>query len=137
MAAKKLKLPIDVTIGGVRRHVVHMTTKIPHVWTELETLPDGRARLVHHVGKLLLDGQTPTKLIEKPRPCSICKTPTYTTTMRGRPIHDTCEGWGNVMPDELEAQVIFGIAVDLNATIITRTDDNRPKEPRHAHRHAA
>jgi hypothetical protein len=124
--ASKAKLPIDVTVGGVRRHVVHMTTKTPYVWTEQE--PSGR--LVHHVGKLLLDGQTPTKTIDPPRPCSVCKTPTVTTTMRGRPIHDTCEGWGNVMPDELEAQVIFGIAVDLGASVITTTTHTpvTPKE---------
>lgn len=127
----KPKLPIDVTVGGVRRHVVHMDTK---TWTEQETTGDGGVRLVHHVGKLLLDGQTPTKLIETPRPCSVCKNPTITTTMRGRPIHDTCEGWGNVLPDELEAQVVFEVAVQLGASVITH---DTTKETRDAPRHAA
>lgn len=122
------KLPLDVTIGGIRRHVVHMS---PKTWTEQE--PSGR--LVHHVGKLLLDGQTPTKWIEAPRPCSVCKTPTHTTTMRGRPIHDTCEGWGNVMPDELEAMVVFHVALDLGAQVITHNDTR--KENRDAPRRAA
>lgn len=116
--AKKQKVPFMVTVGGVRRRVVHMTNQ---TWTEQES----SGRLVHHMGKLLLEGQTPTKLIDKPRPCSKCKQPTITTTMRGRPIHDTCEGWLNVMPDELEAQVIFGIAVDLGATIVTPKEDQR------------
>jgi hypothetical protein len=130
--ARKPKLPIDVTVGGVRRHVVHMDTK---TWTEQEA----SGRLVHHVGKLLLDGPTPTKFIETPRPCTVCKSPTYTTTMLGRPIHDACEGWTNVMPDDVEARALFEAAVALGVKeVVHHYRHDTPKEnrddrrPRHA-----
>lgn len=115
-------LPMTLTVAGTRRHIVGMNAE---VWTERE--PSGR--LVHHVGQLLLNGQTPTKLIAKPRKCSVCKGPTYTTTTGGRPIHDMCEGLLNILPDDLAARVIFGVAVDLGASILT---DSPTKEARRA-----
>lgn len=112
MSRRRPKLPITLTIDGRRRHIIAIEKTY---WTERE--PSGR--LVHHVGKVLLDGQPEVKLIEKPRKCGRCKGDTFTTTKLGRPIHDTCEGWLNVLPDDLNAQVIFGVAVDLGATILT------------------
>lgn len=125
MSRRKPKLPMAITVEGARRLVVGIEKDR---WIERE--PSGR--LVHHVGKLLLDGQSPSKWIDEPRKCSRCKQLTHTTTKLGRPIHDTCEGWLNVMPDELAAQVIFGVAVDLGAQIIF----DSPKET-HRDRRAA
>lgn len=107
----KPELPRTVTIDGVRHRVVHESTT---TWTE--QLPDGR--LVHHPGKILA-GQTVGRWLDTPKPCTVCKQPSWTATPRGRSHHDTCEGWLHVLPDDIEAQVIFGVAADLGADILT------------------
>lgn len=124
--ARKSK-PITVTIGGRRRHIVH---RAPAFWTE--QLADGQ--LVHHAGKFQLD-QPQAKWLATPKPCSRCKQPCQTATPLGRAVHDSCEGYLNVLPDEIEAQIIFGVAVDLGAQLITGIP-NPSKEIRHV-RHAA
>lgn len=127
MAAKKPKLPYTVMIDGVRHKVVHeITTMDGPVWTE--QLPSGQ--LVHHAGKILT-GQTVGKWLDKPRPCSRCKQPCQTTTPLGRPVHDTCEGWLHILPDDLEAQIVFGVAADLGASMLTPATPAR-KETRRA-----
>lgn len=136
--ARKPKLPIDVTVDGVRRHVVHMTTTMTGAtWTEQEITPDGHVRLVHHVGKLLLDGPTETRWIDTPRPCTKCKQPTQTTTTLGRPIHDTCEGWLNVMPDDVAAKALFEAALELGVKEIVHHNHPTKETVRDRDRRAA
>lgn len=119
--AARTQGPRTAVLDGVRRHVVATSTT---TWTE--QLPTGQ--LVHHVGKLL-DGQTVGKWLAEPKPCTRCKQPCQTATPRGRAVHDTCEGWTNVLTDELYAQVVFGVAADLGAAILT---DTPPQETRRA-----
>lgn len=112
--APRPKLPLTVTVDGRARHVIATT---PKVWTEQE--PSGRLR--HHVGKLLLDGQAPSKVLDKPKPCTRCKQPSWAATALGRARHDACEGWTSVLPDEAFARVIFGVAADLGAALVIST----------------
>lgn len=108
---------------GQRVRVVYTA---PQFWTELTD--DGR--LVHHAGKLV-EKPTPGKWLDVPKPCSVCKQPCQTTTPRGRAVHDSCEGWTNVLTDELNAQVIFEVAAALNAQVGPSTDTTyAPKEIR-------
>lgn len=118
--ATKPELPLTVAVGGKRRDVVAMTTK---VWTERE--PSGR--LVHHVGRLLVDGQPESKVLDKPKPCTKCKRPSWIGTRLGRARHDACEGWTATLPDELYAAVVFGVAADLGAQFLTPTTPTKGK----------
>ncbi len=119
MAPRKPKefQPYTVTIGGKRHHVVGETKDC---W--IERLDSGRH--VFHVGRIHLGGPPPSYWDDgPPRPCTQCKLPSHWTTkprgtLRGRAVHPMCENTLDVMPDHIEAQVIFGAAVDLNATLI-------------------
>lgn len=122
MAPRKPKpyvTPADFTVvvGGKRRHVVGTTKEC---W--IERLDTGQH--VFHVGRLLTEGPDPCYWDDgPPRPCTRCKLPSHWTTkprgtLRGRAVHPMCENTADVMPDALEAKVMFGAAVDLNATLI-------------------
>lgn len=105
-------MPRTVTIGGVRRNVIRETSEI---WTE--RLPSGQ--LVHHLGKII-DTPFEGKWLDKPKPCSVCKQPCRTANgPRGRVFHDTCEGWTRVLPDDVEAQIVFAAAVALGGSFLT------------------
>lgn len=120
------KLPVTVTVGGVRRHVVARNTK---VWTEQEA----SGRLRHHVGTLLTDGQLPSKVLDKPKPCTRCKQPSWAATARGRARHDACEGWTSMLPDEEFINLVCHIAADLGAALTTPGDSSATtEEVRHA-----
>lgn len=110
MTAKKFQ-PFTTSVGGVSRHVVVMGKGF---WTE--RLDDGR--LVHHLGNLLINGQTEGRWLDQPKPCSRCKQPSWTATPRGRAVHDTCEGMLDTMPDEHLSRIIFGVAAMLGATVV-------------------
>lgn len=121
MPARKQQ-PFTVKVWGESHYVVHRGKGF---W--VSQLRDGT--LVSHAGNLL-DGQKQHKTITTPKPCSKCKQPCWTTTPRGRAIHDTCEGFADVMPDEVHWAVVFGIAADLGATLVTGNE--RPEEVRRA-----
>lgn len=133
--ATRPKFPLDILVGGTRRHIVAKTTK---TWVE----QDSSGRLAHHVGTLLLDGQEASKVLDKPKPCTKCKQPSWAATVRGRARHDSCEGWTSVLTDEHYAAVVFGIAADLGAQFVTPIAPagfdpaSTTKEARHV-RHAA
>ena len=110
--ATRPKFPLDVMVGGTRRHVVGKT---PRTW--IEQTPGGQ--LVHHVGTVLLDGQEPSTVLQTPKPCTRCKAPSWVGTARGRARHDACEGWAAVLPDEFYAAVVFAVAADLGANFLT------------------
>lgn len=127
--ATRPTFPLDVLVGGRRRHVVGKTLT---TWIEQES----SGRLVHHVGKLLLDGQEPTKVLDAPKVCKACKQPSWTGTVRSRAHHDTCEGWTALLPDEFYAAVVFGVAADLGAAFLTPiapTEQTTKEAPRVHH----
>lgn len=128
--ATRPTLPLTVTVGGVRRCVVAMT---PKTWTEQE--PSGRLR--YHVGKLLVDGQAPSKVLDAPKPCTRCKQPSWAANALGRARHDACEGWTSVLPDDLYAEVVFGVAADLGAQLVTGTGFSTTTERTRHDRRAA
>lgn len=109
MAARKFE-PFKLQVWGQSRHVVAMGKGF---WTE--RLDDGT--LLHHLGNLLINGQTEGRWLDQPKPCTHCKQPSYTATPRGRAVHDTCEGLLDAMPDEHFTRVLFGVASMLGASI--------------------
>ncbi|MGQ0774582.1 MAG: hypothetical protein ACT4NY_09215 [Pseudonocardiales bacterium] len=70
-------------------------------------------RLRHNV-----EQQTVLQLLPEPKPCTRCRTPARTATARGRAVHLNCEGWLDVLTTEAIAKVLFGVAVDLGATVV-------------------
>lgn len=122
MAPRQQK-PFTVKVWGKNRNVVHRGKGF---W--IERLDDGA--LVSHGGNLL-DGQVVHKTLPEPsKTCSKCKQPTDRTTPRGRGVHDNCGNQLDVLPDHVYWQVVFGIAADLGATLVTGAE--RPKEVRRA-----
>lgn len=103
------KRPFITTVAGQQRTVVQSK---PAWWVEQR----GHDDHVIHVGRLL-DKQEPIQILAEPKPCSRCKTPAVTATARGRAHHPQCEGWLEVLPDDLANQVIFGVAADLRARV--------------------
>jgi len=102
------KRPINVIVGGRGRNVVQSK---PTWW--IETTPDGH---LVHCGRLLA-AQDPAQILAEPKKCGRCKRPAVTATARGRAYHSRCEGWLEVLPDDIANQVIFGVAADLHAAI--------------------
>lgn len=116
MPARK-EQPFSVKVWGHSRYVVHRGKDF---WTEQR--PDGS--LVHHAGNLL-DAPRPYKDIVEPKPCSVCKASSYTTTPRGRGVHPGCEGVLDVLPDDIHWDTVFMIAEMLGAEIVM--DDVAPE----------
>lgn len=100
-------------------HRRHRTVVLAKPWGWVERLDDGQ--LVIHPGKLLTGGQEPLKALPEAKPCTRCKRPAWTATARGRAFHETCEGWSHAIPDTLFGQIVFGVAADLGAGVLSDT----------------
>jgi hypothetical protein len=125
-AKPMFEVPFTVTLDGRRRRVV---VREKEFWTE--QLPGGE--LIHHGGRLMMEGQAAGKWLEQPKICKTCKQPSHIATPLKRAFHPHCEGWLNVLPDDLNNQVIFGVASMLDAYVLSDTLAPTPQE---AHRAA-
>lgn len=124
-AKPKFEAPFTAIVDGRRRRVVVWNKDF---WTE--QLPDGE--LVHHMGHLMMTGQANGKWLEQPKTCKTCKQPAQIATPLKRAFHPHCEGWLNLLPDDLNAQVIFGVASMLGASMISDSFAPDPQETRRA-----
>lgn len=95
----KVKIPPLVLVDGLRRTVVESK---PTYW-----ISSRGGVLTFHLGKLLIDGPAPTKVLDAPKVCGRCKTKSWAGTSRGRAVHDGCEGWLDTLPDDVFARVAF------------------------------
>ena len=68
-----------------------------------------RTDVVHHPGG---PGRrrSPATILDEPKPCSVCKRPAITGTIRGRAVHMWCEKRWVVLPDEQIARIVHGVA---------------------------
>lgn len=120
-AKPKFEVPFTVKVDGRRRRVV---VREKEFWTE--QLLDGR--LAHHMGRLMMEGQAAGKWLDEPKICKTCKQPAQIATPLKRAFHPHCEGWLNVLPDDLNDQVVFGVASMLGAYVLSDTLAPTPQE---------
>ena len=50
------------------------------------------------------------KLADDLRLCRVCKEPTYVRTVRGAPVHLSCEGWAESLTEDAYETVIWEVA---------------------------